>query len=130
AKYQLPWWHRVAEDRPFRIPRTLEFQTAPGVAHNNGDAKNDNETAYGWYNRLLKSAPFWKDKGIGVQFGITLEPATYPQVLTQMGFAAFRRAVWGHDPNNRLTIFERLSWGVGFDRVYDTDTKLYTAQQR
>lgn len=130
AKYQLPWWHRVAEDRPFRIPRTLEFQTAPGVVQNNGDAKNDNETAYGWYNSLLMSAPFWKEKGIGVQFGITLEPTTYPQVLTQMGAGAFRRAVWGNDPNQRLTIYERLSWGTGFDGIYDTNTKLFTGQMR
>ena len=130
ANYQLPWWHRVAEERPFRIPRTLEFQTAPGVVENNGNAKNDNETAYGWYNSLLMSAPFWKEKGIGVQFGVTLEPTTYPQVLSQVGFAAFRRAIWGNDPNQRLTVFQRLSWGTGFDGVYDTNTKLFTGQQR
>ncbi len=38
--------------------------------------------------------------------------------------------MWGNDPNQRLTIYERLSWGTGFDGVYDTNTKHFTGQMR
>ncbi len=73
--------------------RTLEFQTAPGVVQNNGDAKYDNETAYGWYNSLLMSAPFWKEKGIGVQFGSLLSRRPIPRFSLRWGPVRFARCV-------------------------------------
>lgn len=127
AAHQLPWSHRFHETKPFTVATTMEFQTLVGTLRNNGSSA---QQQYGWYNSFLFSVPFWKEKGVGVQFAATAEPTTEPQLLTEFGFAAFRRALWGNDPSERLRLMDRLSWGIGFDGIWDTEHRVFVGQQR
>jgi hypothetical protein len=127
APHQLPWSHKFHDTKPFRVWTTMEFQTLAGTLRNNGA---DAQQEYGWYNSFLFAVPFWKEKGIGVQFAATVEPTTTPQLLTEFGFAAFRRALWPEDPTQRVRLMDRLSWGIGFDGVWDTEDRIFVGQQR
>lgn len=126
APYQLPWSHNFHQTQPFEKASTLEFQTMMGAVEANGERKD----AFGWYNSLLWSTPFWKEKGIGIQFAATVEPTTYPQLLSEFGFAAFRRAVWGDGMADRLRWVDRTSWGFGFDGIFDSEEQVFVGQFR
>lgn len=126
APYQLPWSHSYRETRPFSSASTIEFQTMLGGVEANGERKD----AFGWYNSILWSTPFWKEKGIGVQFAGTIEPTTYPQLLAEFSFGAFRRAVWEESAVNRFGWVNRVSWGFGFDGIWDSEEQIFVGQLR
>jgi hypothetical protein len=123
---QLPWVHEVADERRYRLHKTLEVQSLIGFLESNGA----NDFEYGWYNSVIWAVPFWKEKSVGLQFAATAEPTTFPQILTEVGFAVFRRAIWHQDHNVRLTNLERVSWGFGFDGVYDSEHRIFVGQHR
>jgi hypothetical protein len=123
---QLPWTNTVEQERPFSILQTMEFQSAAGFLESNGGDDFD----YGWYNSFQFATPFWREQGIGLQMGATAEPTTFPQVLTEFTFAAFRRAIWGDSPTTRVLPFARVSWGLGFDGVYDSENRVFVGQHR
>jgi hypothetical protein len=126
AKTQLPWMHTIAQERPFSILQTMDFQSAAGFLESNGGDDFD----YGWYNSFQFATPFWREQGIGVQFGATAEPTTFPQVLSQVTVGAFRRAMWGESPTMRVLPFARVSWGFGFDGLFDSENRVFIGQHR
>ncbi|MBY0587748.1 hypothetical protein K2X85_11245 [bacterium] len=123
---QLPWTQVLPQERPFSFTQTMEFQSAAGFLESNGGDDFD----YGWYNSFQFALPFWREKGVGVQFGATAEPTTFPQVLSEVTFGAFRRAVWSESPADRMLRFARVSWGFGFDGLFDSENRVFVGQHR
>jgi hypothetical protein len=123
---QLPWTQTLGQERPFSILQTMEFQSAAGFLESNGGDDFD----YGWYNSFQMATPFWREKGIGLQFGATVEPTTFPQVLSEVTVGAFRRAIWNDSPVERVLPFARVSWGMGFDGLFDSENRVFVGQHR
>jgi hypothetical protein len=123
---QLPWHHKQPEEAEFSIRKSIEYQTAIGGLRSNGD--NDGEV--GWYNSLQFGFPFWRERQVGAQLGFVAEPTTFPQVLTGFTGGFFHRAIWPEAPVLRPPLRNRLSWGVVYDALYDSELETFIGQFR
>lgn len=126
-QHQLPWFRASAARSAFEAEHWLQFDTAIGGLKSNG--VNDSE--FGLYNSLIYARPFWKERNVGLEVGATLEPTTFPQILVQFTAGFYRTAVWMEDPERIYLFFrDRLSWGVVYDALFDSENRVLIGQVR
>lgn len=126
---QLPWYDKPVREAPFSILHTAEFQSMAVYSKSNTDTV-PTDASTGWYNSLQLGVPFWREREVGVQAGAAVEPNLFPTVYGEFTVAAFHRAIWPAEPAGTPRPIDRISWGSGFDSIYDSEHRVFLGQIR
>lgn len=126
AQYQLPWYHRVPDNSPYTFWKATEYTQQASIMTSNGRE----DTSYGWYNSLLSGVPFWVERGVGLEIGFITEPTTFPQVYVGGTGGFFKRAIWTQESDLIPAFVDRLSLGVVYDGLFDSEHRAYLGQAR
>lgn len=105
ATDQLPWFHAPAAPSAYDPYRSVQFETSVGGLKSHG--LNDSEL--GWYNSVLHGRPFWKEREVGLQLGLAVEPTSFPQVLIEFTGGFFHQAIWQYDSPAQFDVGNRIS---------------------
>lgn len=123
---QLPWFKAADSASAFESKHWLQFETAVGGLKSAGVSDSE----LGLYNSLVYARPFWEERDVGLELGATFEPTSFPQILVQFTAGFYRSAIWLPDPNRPLLFRDRLSWGLVYDALFDSENRVLNGQLR